>query len=173
MPQCHWSRDGKIESDIDFFNFLGVICRFSIFIRIEVHFFRLHRERERAQVACKSLRSASCLTRFTRDLRPFISQCKQKSVLQSLIEFQLFCCSVYISNHPWTISNHVSSPWTGVINSNNVHVHITCQMRLLASCQVSSNSVQRFQRRSRKSLSQSEARAAILFFRSARKIQTW
>ena len=34
----------------------------------------------------------------------------------------------------------------------------------LASCQVSLNSVQRFQRRSRKCLSQSEARAAIFFF---------
>ena len=42
----------------------------------------------------------------------------------------------------------------------------------LASCQVSLNSVQRFQRRSRKCLSQSEARAAILFFPSARKTQT-
>ena len=41
------------------------------------------------------------------------------------------------------------------------------------SCQVSLNSVQRFQRRSRKWLSQSEGRAAILFFRSARKTQTW
>ena len=39
----------------------------------------------------------------------------------------------------------------------------------LASCQVLLNSIQRFQRRSRKCLSQSEARAAILFFRSARK----
>ena len=38
----------------------------------------------------------------------------------------------------------------------------------LASCQVSFNSVQRFQR-SQKCLSQSEARAAILFFRSAQK----
>ena len=43
----------------------------------------------------------------------------------------------------------------------------------LASHQVSLNSVQRFQRRSRKCLSQSEARAAILFFRSTRKTQTW
>ena len=43
----------------------------------------------------------------------------------------------------------------------------------LASSQVLVNSVQRFQRRSRKCLSQSEARAAILFFRSARKTQTW
>ena len=42
----------------------------------------------------------------------------------------------------------------------------------LASCQVSLNSVQWFQR-SRKCLSKSEARAAILFFRSARKTQTW
>ena len=43
----------------------------------------------------------------------------------------------------------------------------------LASCQVSLNSVQRVQRRSRKCLGQSVARAAILFFRSARKTQTW
>ena len=43
----------------------------------------------------------------------------------------------------------------------------------LASCQVSLNSVRRFQRRSPKCLSQSETRAAILFFRSARKTQTW
>ena len=43
----------------------------------------------------------------------------------------------------------------------------------LASCQVSLNSVQQFQRRSRKCLSQSEARMAILFFLSARKTQTW
>ena len=39
----------------------------------------------------------------------------------------------------------------------------------LASCQVSLNSVHRFQRRSQKCLSQSEARAAILFFRSSGK----
>ena len=43
----------------------------------------------------------------------------------------------------------------------------------LASCQVSSNFIKRFQWRSRKCLSQSEARAAILFFWSARKTQTW
>ena len=43
----------------------------------------------------------------------------------------------------------------------------------LAPCQVSLNSVQRFQRRSWKCVSQSEARAAILFFWSARKTQNW
>ena len=43
----------------------------------------------------------------------------------------------------------------------------------LASCQVSLNSVKRFQRRNRKSLNQSDTRAAILFFQSARKTQTW
>ena len=43
---------------------------------------------------------------------------------------------------------------------------------VLASCKVSANSVQRFQRRSRKCLIQSEARAVILFFLSDRKIQT-
>ena len=41
----------------------------------------------------------------------------------------------------------------------------------LASCTVSLNSDQQFQRRSRKCLSQSEARAAILFIWSARSIQ--
>ena len=43
----------------------------------------------------------------------------------------------------------------------------------LASCQVSSISVQLFQRRSQKCFSQSEDGAAILFFRSVRKTQTW
>ena len=43
----------------------------------------------------------------------------------------------------------------------------------LASCQVSLNSVQGFQRRSQKCLSQSEPRVAILLFRSAWKTQTW
>ena len=43
----------------------------------------------------------------------------------------------------------------------------------LASYEVLLNSIQRFQRRSRKCLSQSEARAAILFFQSAQKTQTW
>ena len=46
-------------------------------------------------------------------------------------------------------------------------------VEILLPGQVSLNSVQGFQRRSRKCLSQSEARAAILFFRSARKTQTW
>ena len=43
----------------------------------------------------------------------------------------------------------------------------------IASCQVSLNSVKQFQRRSRKCLSQSETRTAIVGFRSARKTQTW
>ena len=43
----------------------------------------------------------------------------------------------------------------------------------LAPYKVSLNSIQRFQSISRKCISQSEARAAILFFRSARKTQTW
>ena len=43
----------------------------------------------------------------------------------------------------------------------------------LASCQISLNSTQQFLQRNRKCLSQSEAGAAILFFLSARKTQTW
>ena len=50
--ECHLSRDEKI--DIDDFDFLGVICRYSINIRIEVHFlFALGNGR--TQVACKAL----------------------------------------------------------------------------------------------------------------------
>ena len=30
---------GHMKIDIDFFDFLGVICRFSIYLRFEVHFF--------------------------------------------------------------------------------------------------------------------------------------
>ena len=43
----------------------------------------------------------------------------------------------------------------------------------IPSCKVSLNSLQWFQRRSRKCLSQSEARAAILFIWSARNTKTW
>ena len=43
----------------------------------------------------------------------------------------------------------------------------------LASCQVSLNYVQRFRKRSRKCLSQAEAMATVLFFRSVLKTQTW
>ena len=56
----------------------------------------------------------------------------------------------------------------GPINTNLVE-----DVEILLPVKVSLNSVQRFQRRSRKCLSQSEARVAILFFRSARKTQTW
>ena len=72
------------KNDTDFFfRLLGVICRFSINIRIEVHFYVLTLGNERTLVACKSSRSTSRFTRFTRDQCPFISRCKQKSVLQS------------------------------------------------------------------------------------------
>ena len=38
--ECHWSRDGKID-------IVGIIFRFSINIRIEVHYFALGNERTR------------------------------------------------------------------------------------------------------------------------------
>ena len=46
-------------------------------------------------------------------------------------------------------------------------------VEILLPVKIPLNSVQPFQRRSRKCLSQSEARVAILFFRSAQKTQTW
>ena len=58
--------------------------------------------------------------------------------------------------------------------SNRTAKHKPGRGRLdLASSQVSLNSVQWFQRRSPKCLSQSETGAAILFFWSAPKTQTW
>ena len=35
--ECHWSRDGKIDFDV--FDFIRIICRLSINIRIKFHFF--------------------------------------------------------------------------------------------------------------------------------------
>ena len=66
------------------------------------------------------------------------------------------------------------TPWRPSFFSDQPQIHKLGRGRWdLASCQVSLNSAQRFQRRSHKCLSQSEARAAILFFRSALKTQTW
>ena len=65
-------------------------------------------------------------------------------------------------------------PWRPSYFSDWPKKHKLGRGRLdLASCQVLWNSIQQFQRRSRKRLSQSEASAAILFFRSAQKTQIW
>ena len=65
-------------------------------------------------------------------------------------------------------------PWRPSCFSDWPEKHKLGRGRLdLASCQVLLNSVCWFQRRSWKCLSQSEARAAILFFWSAQKTQTW
>ena len=57
--------------------------------------------------------------------------------------------------------------------SRSAQKHKLCRGRWdLASCQVLLNSIQWFQRRSWKCFSQSEARAAILFFLLARKTRT-
>ena len=58
----HWSRDGKI--DIDFLDFIRVFHRYSINIRIEVHFFCLRGEMKGhwARVnLCEALRSSQDL----------------------------------------------------------------------------------------------------------------
>ena len=76
----YWTRDGKI--DIFFFDFLGVFHRFSINIRIEVQkctLFSFALGNERTLVACKSLRSASRFTRFTR-YQPFHFPMQTKKV---------------------------------------------------------------------------------------------
>ena len=58
-----------------------------------------------------------------------------------------------------------------VFLSDRPEKHKHCSGRWdLASCLVSLNSVKRFQRRSRKCISQSETMAAILFFRSAHNL---
>ena len=54
--------------------------------------------------------------------------------------------------------------------SDRPEKHKLCRGRwYIASCQVLLNSVQRFEKRSRKQLSQSEAKAAILFFSDRQK----
>ena len=73
-----------LKINMDFFYFLGVICRFSINTRIS--FFCLHWEMKGSGSLVNLLRFA----RFTRDQCPFISQCKEKSVLQSLIQGKNF-----------------------------------------------------------------------------------
>ena len=75
--EFHWSRNGKFDF-VFFIYFLRVIGHFSINIRIEEHFLWFALRNERTLDACKSLRSALCFSRFTRDPCPFISQCKQK-----------------------------------------------------------------------------------------------
>ena len=58
--------------------------------------------------------------------------------------------------------------------SNPPEKHKLCRGRwVLAACQVSLNSIQRFQKRSRKCLSQSEARRPSSFSDPPRKTQTW
>ena len=52
---------------MDFFDFLWVICHLSINTRIDVHLLLFALGNERTPVACKSLRSDSQFTRFTRD----------------------------------------------------------------------------------------------------------
>ena len=52
---------------------------------------------------------------------------------------------------------------------NPKNTNLVEDIEILLPDKVSLNSLQQFQRRSRKCLSQSEARAAILFFRLARK----
>ena len=74
-----------------FFDILEGFHRFSMNIRIEVHFLSFGFGKERTLVSCKSFRNASRFTRFTRDQCPFISPKKcifpKKGVLQSLNAF--------------------------------------------------------------------------------------
>ena len=104
----HWLRDGKI--DIDFvLAFLWFFRRFSINIRIEVHFFRLHAEMKGhwSRVNLWDLHQ-----RFTRDQCPLISQCKPKSILQSLSVS--LCRTLCISLRKFFIrmSFHISFKYT-------------------------------------------------------------
>ena len=70
-------KDTDHVTNIDFFDFWGVFHRFSIHIRIEVHFCSFALGNERTLVTYKSCEARKC---------PFISKCKRKSVLQSLNE---------------------------------------------------------------------------------------
>ena len=112
---------------------------------------------ERTLVTRKSCEAQSTSQRFTRDQCPFISQCKRKQEAQRAT----YCAPEYnvratfLRNWSRQIFLFTDRPEKHKLGRGPWD---------LASCQVLLNSVQRFQRRSKKSLSQSEARAAILFF---------
>ena len=84
--------------------------------------------------------------------------------------------SFQISGFRWEVENvwAIQRPGRPCCFSDRPEKHKLGRGRWdLASCQVSLNSVQRFQRRSWKCLSQSDPRTAILIFQLARKTQTW
>ena len=89
--------------------------------------------------------------------------------------WELASCQVSLNSVQrflWKVENVSANQRPGAANcffSDRLEKHKLGRGRWdLPSCQVSLNSIPRFQRRSGKCLSQSEARAAILFFRSAR-----
>ena len=89
--------------------------------------------------------------------------------LSSFVEF----CSV-VSEKKSKMSQPIRG-WGGhlVFPISPKNTNLVEDVEILLPVKFRLNSVLQFQTRSRKCLSQSEARAAILFFRSARKTQTW
>ena len=80
-----------------FFRLLGVICRFIIKIRIEVHFFSLHWEMKGHWSRVNLVKR---FARLTPDQCPFISQCKEKK------------CTSILNWSIYTLSNLYLSDWS-------------------------------------------------------------
>ena len=78
----HENNEIKSPTNIYDFTVLGLKYTF---------LFAFGNERTLVTCTCKSLRRASRITIFTRDQCPFISQCKQKSVLQFLCQCTVLC----------------------------------------------------------------------------------
>ena len=92
------SRDGKI--DFDFFNFLGGFRRFSINIRIEVHF------------CC--------------DQCPFISQCKRKKCTL-ILKYNMEIKSLQMETNSQKLV--YDCRWVGLRDTNVILSHHYCQWR--------------------------------------------
>ena len=104
---------------------------------------------ERTLVTCKSCEVQSVSQRLTRDQCPFISQCKQKSVLQSLYlcwsdetnpkKSEKSCCMIMITNKGRVFSQIFQTNKINLWNSLH-HVHfsrkviftaqVTCMLKI-------------------------------------------
>ena len=115
-----------------------------------------------------------------RTTNPVVSWMRRKNILfkkQTMTSSVLLCnnspSAIDQSNYHLQCATFLMD-WPGrpFLYTNRPDKHKLDRGWDLASCQVSLNSVQRFERISWKFLSQWETGAAILFFRSARKTQT-
>ena len=134
-----------------------------------------HDCRNKSHKSCTWVQCATFIDRSERTAILFFGFCPKNTNLVEDVEILLPVkfCSIPFSGCKGVVENVSANQRPGRPSSyfsDRLEKHKLCRGYWdLASCQISLNSVQRFKTRSRKCLSISEARAAILFFRSAQK----